>query len=56
MQTNTIQLTQLVAGEGMILTNGEIYSTMVYLGIYDNPSNWHEIPIEEMPEETLIEE
>lgn len=28
----------------MILTNGEIYSDKVYLGVNDSPENWHEIP------------
>ena len=35
--------------EGMTLTNGETYSKKVYLGIYDSPSNWHEIPDEDVP-------
>ena len=39
----------LIADEGFILTNGEIYSTEVWLGTIDSPSNWHEIPIEEVP-------
>lgn len=55
MNTNTIQLTQLIASEGMVLTNGEIYSTSVYLGINDSPSNWYEIPEEDIPEETDME-
>lgn len=46
----------LMAEEGMILTNGEIYSTLVYLGKYDSPENWHEIPIEDMPPEPEEEE
>lgn len=41
----------LTAEEGFILTNGETYSNEVYLGIYDNPSNWHEILIQEVPPE-----
>ena len=39
----------LIADEGFILTNGETYSTEVWLGKFDDPSNWHEIPIEEVP-------
>ena len=35
--------------EGMTLTNGETYSKKVYLGIYDSPSNWSEIPDEDVP-------
>ena len=52
MIQNTIQIITLKASEGMVLTNGEIYSTQVYLGIYDSPENWHEIPIDEVPPET----
>lgn len=44
MKQDTIEIKVLTASEGMILTNGEIYSTQVYLGIYDSPSNWREIP------------
>ena len=51
MTQNTIQLITLQADEGKVLTNGETYSTKVYLGIYDNPENWHEIPISEIPPE-----
>lgn len=32
---------------GMILTNGEVYSTEVYLGCNDKPENWWEITVEE---------
>lgn len=45
----TINKNELIANDGFILTNGECYSTYVILGIYDAPSNWHEIPIEEVP-------
>ena len=41
----------LIADENMILTNDKTYSTEVWLGKYDSPSNWHEIPINEVPEE-----
>lgn len=49
MKQNAIQLITLQADEGMVLTNGEIYSTQVYLGIHDSPENWHEIPESEVP-------
>lgn len=39
----------LIADENMMITNGEIYSTEVWLGALDSPSNWHEVPIEEVP-------
>ena len=41
----------LIADDGMVLTNGETYSTQVYLGIYDSPENWREIPESEVPTE-----
>lgn len=39
----------LIAEENMILTDGKTFSTEVWLGKLDSPSNWHEIPIEEVP-------
>lgn len=42
---------ELTADEGMILTNGECYSTYVVLGIYDSPSNWIEIPMQEVSDD-----
>lgn len=51
MKTQPIQVIVLEADEGMVLTNGNIYSRMVYLGIQDSPENWREIPESEMPTE-----
>ena len=39
----------ITADNGMALTNGETYSTRVYLGINDSPDNWREIPESEVP-------
>ena len=50
MTINTIELKELKAAEGMVLTNGEAFSEVggsVYLGINDKPENWHEITEEE---------
>lgn len=41
----------IVPDSGMVLTNGEIYSHKVYLGIHDSPENWQEIPEEDEPDE-----
>lgn len=46
-----IQDNNLIADEGKILTNGEIFATSVYLGIYDSPSNWQEVEVP--PDEQL---
>ena len=34
---------KIVATDGMILTNGETYGKIVYLGSGDKVDNWHEI-------------
>lgn len=44
-----IENNEVFADEGFVLFNGEIYSEHIILGIYDTPSNWQEIPIEEVP-------
>lgn len=44
MKMNEVKLIVLEASDGMVLTNGEIYSDKVYLGVNDSPENWHEIP------------
>ena len=50
MKMTTIELRKITASEGMVLTNGEVYSKEVYLGCNDNPDNWHEITEEEYEE------
>lgn len=50
MTINTIELKELKAADGMVLTNGEAFSEVggsVYLGANDSPDNWHEITEEE---------
>lgn len=46
----------LTPDEGCLLTNGEIYSDMVFLGTLDSPSNWYDIKIEEVPPDELPKE
>ena len=43
----------LIAGKGKILTNGETYSSVVYLGKDENADNWHEINADEVPNEEV---
>lgn len=63
MEISTIEIRKLTASEGMILTNGEIYSSVggdIYLGKNDSADNWHEITEEEyntmMSENEIIDE
>lgn len=37
----------LTAREGYVYTNGETFSTVIRLGIYDSEDNWYEITEEE---------
>lgn len=45
----------LIADEGMILTNGETFSTEVWLGIHDSPENWNEVPDEGLKDGDPVE-
>lgn len=51
MTQQTISIRVLTASDGMVLTNGETYSTQVYLGVNDSPENWHEVPESEVTDE-----
>jgi len=49
-KTQMVELRSLTASVGMVLTNGESFSSVggsVYLGVNDSPENWHEITKEE---------
>lgn len=39
----------IIADEGKVLTNGEVYTTVVYLGKDEDIANWQEIDISEVP-------
>ena len=43
MTQETITRIKLIASEGMMLTNGEIFGKEVFLGTGDSADNWHEI-------------
>lgn len=43
------EIIEVIADDGMILTNGETYAHHLWLSILDSPSNWQEIPEEEVP-------
>ena len=42
-----IDETTIKADEGMVLTDGNAFGNIVYLGKYDSADNWHEITEEE---------
>ena len=46
----------LIADEGKMLTNGETYTSVVYLGKDENIDNWQEINADEVPNEEVSEE
>jgi len=56
MKTSLINIEVLEPDDGMVLTNGETYSTRVYLGTNDTALNWWEIPENEVPEEGEMNE
>ncbi len=43
MEKTKIELIKIRASDGMTLTNGEVYSKEIYLGINDSTENWNEI-------------
>lgn len=51
----TIEGNIITASDGMVLTNGENYATVVRLGDWDKPENWHEITKEEYEAATAHE-
>ena len=50
VKTETFTATKITADEGKILTNGEIYGKVIFLGYGDSADNYREIPIEEYEE------
>lgn len=55
MTTEYITRTKLIAGEGMVLTNGTNYGTVIFLAEGESPYDYHEIPNSEY-EAMLTEE
>ena len=43
MTQEIIELRKLIASDGHVLTNGEIYGKEAYLGVNDKAENWREI-------------
>ena len=51
MKTESFKMIKLTASTGMVLTNGNIKTHTVFLGVNDSADNWHEIPDSEVPKE-----
>lgn len=49
-------MTILEPDEGCLLTDGQIYTNKVFLGINSNPSEWYDIKLEEVPPDELARE
>lgn len=47
---------KIYANEGYILTNGEVYGTIIDLGVFDSEDNYYEISLEEYEEILKTEE
>ena len=56
MKVTTIDIRELEASEGMILTDGKQYAIKVYLAPSASIDDWWEIPIEDVPQGTPISE
>lgn len=46
MEKQTIEIIELRASEGMVLTNGTTCLKTVYVGANDSADNWREVPEE----------
>lgn len=56
MKVKETTLVELRADEGMILVDKEGFgATLLYLGIYDSPDNYREIPLDEYVEPVIEE-
>lgn len=59
MKVSIIEIQTITASEGMVLTNGEVFSSVggtVYLGKNDIPENWYEITAEEAEQLQKVED
>ncbi len=50
MKHDTVIINKIIADEGMVLTDGQSYGRIVFLGKEDSAENWREITEEEYQE------
>ena len=56
LKLNYLNPRMLIADEGKVLTNGETYASVVYLGVDEDENNWSEIDKTENEENEENEE
>lgn len=56
MRTEQIQLTKLIAADGMVLTDGTSYGHIVFLGENDTIDRWKEILESDVPSKDTEED
>lgn len=52
MKTETIEIRELIASEGKVLTDGTTYAKVVYLAPSASMQDWDEIDEKDMPTDT----
>ena len=52
MKTETIEIRELIASEGKVLTDGIVYVNDVYLAPSEDESKWYEIDEADVPTDT----
>lgn len=50
MEKKTIEIRELIASEGKVLTDGTTYAKVVYLAPSASMQDWHEIDESEVPQ------
>lgn len=55
MKTESFKMIKLTASTGMVLTNGDIKTHTVFLGVNDSADNWTEVPETDISEDNSSE-
>ena len=56
MKTETIEIRELIASEGKVLTDGTTYAKVVYLAPSAKVEDWWEIDEKDVPTEPIADE